>query len=698
MRMYPSFFSRTSSSENAQPIPSLPETPEHAPPHGLPNLGNRTLRVLLSGVCLAWIFWAGAGYVRVTAADSAPTNKASSTTPQPTPAQQFVLAVQQWAVLLEPAKGQPAAVSAELDLLEAKGVPKSWIGQRVRGSIQLPDRWRVEAEIGGEIIQAGRLAQELWIWRPSNQFGVRGLPGLPRFAREPDLLDETQLKPMRLPIRRDYIPMLPLLFTITNSAEMEVNGRMCHPFRIQPLASARKMFEIEDFEMDLWLDISTMRPVQVEYRSLEDGFSGRVLIRNLTVSESLSTADWQLKPEVAARAEKVALSHLDRFLPAAMDVMFSHSAPLPPLTGERRVVREHGKGRLELHDHTRVLFLTGSPEEMGEQHGVLLRNEIQDLVNRVLYGVGVGSSFEKGRWFFGEIERCQARIEPFIPQRYLTEMDALARAARLPVSEVRLANFFPELFHCSGFALFGQATEGGQMYHGRVLDYLRGVGLEQNAVVIVHQPDAGHAWVNVSYAGFVGSVTAMNEHQLSIGEMGGRGEGNWDGVPMSQLMRMVMEQCVDLDEAIALMRRTPRTCEYYYVLADGKTRRAVGIAATPEKFELVWPGQTHPLLPDAFPDTVLLSAGDRYKELVSRVDSGYGRFDEVSARQLMSRPVAMNSNIQSVLFAPETLDLWVAHADSKNVASAARYTHYNLRQLLDRGIRSDITVELLTSE
>ena len=97
----------------------------------------------------------------------------------------------------------------------------------------------------------------------------------------------------------------------------------------------------------------------------------------------------------------------------------------------------------------------------------------------------------RASWFFGEIEDAQARLEPFIDKRHLAEMDALAAAAGVHPQEARLANFFPELFHCSGFAIFGKATKDGRMYHGRVLDYMKGVGLEQNAVVIVHQPDYG---------------------------------------------------------------------------------------------------------------------------------------------------------------------------------------------------------------
>jgi len=44
--------------------------------------------------------------------------------------------------------------------------------------------------------------------------------------------------------------------------------------------------------------------------------------------------------------------------------------------------------------------------------------------------------------------------------------------------------------------------------------------------------------------------------------------------------------------------------------------------------------------------------------------------------------VCMTSNIHSVLFAPETLDFWVANADGENVASATVYRKFNLGELL----------------
>src|SRR5207244_12952066 len=142
----------------------------------------------------------------------------------------------------------------------------------------------------------------------------------------------------------------------------------------------------------------------------------------------------------------------------------------------------------------------------------------------------------------------------------------------------------------------------------------------------VLQPVRGNGGVNVSSAALVGSVTAMNEQRLAMGEVGGRGEGRWDGKPMAQLVREVMEKASTLDEAVEIMRKGPRTCEYYYVISDGRAHKAAGIKATPEIFEVVGPGEAHPQLDSPIKDTVLLSAGDRYRELARRTEEGFGTF------------------------------------------------------------------------
>ena len=171
-----------------------------------------------------------------------------------------------------------------------------------------------------------------------------------------------------------------------------------------------------------------------------------------------------------------------------------------------------------------------------------------------------------------------------MPKRFYEELQGVADGAGLDVQDAIAANFIPELFHCSGFALSGTATKDGTLYHGRVLDYGCDWKLQEHAVLTVSEPDGKIPFVNVTYAGFVGSVTGMNAKQVSIGEMGGKGLGHWDGVPMAFLVRMVLEGAGTLDEAVAVFRDNPRTCEYYYVIADGKTGKGVGMEASWDTF------------------------------------------------------------------------------------------------------------------
>jgi hypothetical protein len=154
---------------------------------------------------------------------------------------------------------------------------------------------------------------------------------------------------------------------------------------------------------------------------------------------------------------------------------------------------------------------------------------------------------------------------------------------------------------------------------------------------------------------------------------------------MALLVRDVLERGNDLDEAISIFRDSPRTCQYFYVVADGKTNRAVGMEASWDKFQLVQPGEANPLLPTPVQDAVLMSAGDRYKELVRRAQAGHGAFDADSARRLMDCPVAMKSNLHDVLFAPRSTKFWIANAShDKQPAANQKYYAFQLTELLTR--------------
>jgi len=346
-----------------------------------------------------------------------------------------------------------------------------------------------------------------------------------------------------------------------------------------------------------------------------------------------------------------------------------------------------GDGWLERIDGMMVLHVQGSPYEMGYQHGALLKEHCQANFNFLLREkaqelIKVGDVKINP---LGLVESIAETQKSFVPDRYHEELQGLADASGLSYKDIRTANFIPELFHCSGFAVMNSATKDGTLYHGRVLDYKCDWRLQEHAVIMVAEPDDGIPFVSITYAGFIGCVTGMNAEKISIGEMGGPGFGHWKGVPMAILMREVIRTAKSIDEAKAVFEDNPRTCVYYYVVADGETNEAIGMATNWKKIVTIGPGESHSLLPTPVEDSVLLSAGARYHKLVERVQNQHGQIDAEAAMHLMDRPVAMSSNLHNVLFAPASSKFWVAHASIDGKPAATQpYHEFQLTELLKR--------------
>ncbi|MBI1387503.1 MAG: peptidase C45 [bacterium] len=374
--------------------------------------------------------------------------------------------------------------------------------------------------------------------------------------------------------------------------------------------------------------------------------------------------------------------------------------------GQAEIIAREGKGYLENLDGQMVLHLKGTPYEMGYQHGVLLKDHVRaNLLSIVDNQTDKGKSpeYQMYKMLRGGMQK---RLMPHIPERYLEEMRGLAEGSGLEYEQILTGNLFPEAFHCSGIALMKQATHDGSLYHVRILDYMTDAGLQEHAVVMIVEPDGYNAYLNVGFAGFMGSVTGMNEKQIGIGEMGGGGQGHWDGEPMAFLIRDALERAGTLDDAMKIFRDTPRTCEYYYVISDAKIPDARGVYATPKQIHFMKPGEPYAMFDvppapaddsggnkslvkgfsiekcdvqttlvgeDGKPvamintppdDAVIISGPDRYKSFTERLTGGdeYGKVDEKRLMELIKRPVSMKGNLHNAIMHPSTLDVWVAVA------------------------------------
>jgi len=382
-----------------------------------------------------------------------------------------------------------------------------------------------------------------------------------------------------------------------------------------------------------------------------------------------------------------------------------------------------GKGTLYRVGQQRLLVLEGTPYEMGLQHGKLMAREVKEDMQAFVHDWAAGDHSTSRE----DLLRIYARLEPFIPQRYKDEMRGIAEGAGVPLEDVHAAHAIPTRFHCSGVAAYGKATADGKLYHTRSLDYSLDIGHEkraqENSVVIVYKPADGIAHAILSWAGFIGCVSGMNEKGISIGEMGSSSKDEtYDGIPMVFMLREALYQGGTLEVALAVVRDAKRTCGYNFIFADGKIPDAAALEVTRSHFRALRASDEENNAPphrgiecvvrrvNHFVSPVLAATQRKvydprvskagswmgYKLITEYVQANYGKLDEYGMIRLLRMYPPEHSCLHQAVFCPSDLKFWAAMAkDPKKVRYAGAqnqvFQRYDLKAILSGGL---IVVEM----
>jgi isopenicillin-N N-acyltransferase-like protein len=335
---------------------------------------------------------------------------------------------------------------------------------------------------------------------------------------------------------------------------------------------------------------------------------------------------------------------------------------------ELQLVDRVGQCALYRSGKVRVILLQGTPYQIGYAEGKLLSADIRKVVTNILFGCKAIDNQKSGFSLLDTLEVAYRKTLPHVPARYREELRGMADGSGMDLHSLELANIFPELFHCSVFTFMNKATKDGKLIHGRVLDYMIGAGLQDYALVMVVKSTDRNTIMLANYTGFIGCVTGMNDQKICVGMMGmGCTEKQpWDGVPMTYLLRHILEEYNNLSQAGDYLVKSPRTCEYAYVISDGKIPDAIAAHAVYNKIELFKPGQAHPLFPTPLPDTIMVSANERYKVLVERTRNNYGKIDLDTVVEMIKCPLAMKSNLHDAIMIPADNIMYLADALSPN--------------------------------
>jgi hypothetical protein len=393
---------------------------------------------------------------------------------------------------------------------------------------------------------------------------------------------------------------------------------------------------------------------------------------------------------------------------------------LYPARGPKLPVNPNEKGYVETIEGTMVLHLKGTPYEMGYQHGALASERAKkvevgfnQLIERAKREVGLPTFASK--LILDVVYRMCLK---HIPERLQREMEGIADGAGIDLQTLHRMHAVSEVTerNCSVFAVWGKATKDGKMYFGRNFDWMMDGGMQDAAALILYEPEEKGMipFASAGYIGLVGVLSGMNMDGVAIGQIGAvTRDQSFAGLPLMLVMRRIVEECHNVDEATAILTKVKRTVGYNYVVADAKanTARAYETCAhhcavfkdndPKETVEYALPIENAVFRADEAMDQTVRSFqacskgypnlpygcnsyDHRYKGMATRIKDNYGRIDSAVALDITKAVAMRDTNLHAVMCNVTDHEIWVAHAKGAEDAWKQPFIRYKLNQLFKR--------------
>ncbi len=203
------------------------------------------------------------------------------------------------------------------------------------------------------------------------------------------------------------------------------------------------------------------------------------------------------------------------------------------------------------------------------------------------------------------------------------------------------------LLGCSAFAAAGSATSNGHLIIGRNFDFEGPEIFDREKSVLFFKPKGRIPFASVAWTGMSGVVTGVNAEGIYVSINAARTEDKGkDGMPVEILVRQILEEAHTLDEAIALVKKTPVMVPDFYLLGDGKSGESAVVERSPTRAEVrrskdVTLLTNHALQPafagDAENDRLkrYMTSGARFRRLEELTKKWHGQIDPKKALEIL---------------------------------------------------------------
>lgn len=235
---------------------------------------------------------------------------------------------------------------------------------------------------------------------------------------------------------------------------------------------------------------------------------------------------------------------------------------------------KHKGGELRYVAGVPVLTVGGTPQEIGEQFGVLAVKNAPGL-DALLVEFLKDTKMEEA---FDGIKLLAGTLKKNLPADHLAELDKAAEVGNLKRDVAYFANTVYDLRTGMGCATLvvdpARSTTDGPLF-GRNFDWIPSKGLIEHTLVVVYRPAGKKAFATVTVCPITGCISGMNEdgvavtiNEIYVKQSKDRPDMNWKGTPTLALFRQVLEECGSVAAAEQFLRDAKRTTTACMTICD----------------------------------------------------------------------------------------------------------------------------------
>ncbi|CAN5381170.1 acyl-CoA--6-aminopenicillanic acid acyl-transferase [soil metagenome] len=376
------------------------------------------------------------------------------------------------------------------------------------------------------------------------------------------------------------------------------------------------------------------------------------------------------------------------------------------------------------------LYVEGDPAELGVFNGKLTKelvmrqeDHFSDQICKMIPSPTYRSFL---KYFIGWFNR---NLDKNVTEEYKQEIYGVSQSASekyqyLGTNYERILNYHAAhdighalqnlaLVGCTSFGTWGSESKDSTMIIGRNFDFYVGDKFAEDKIVAFMHPKSGYRFMTVTWGGFIGAVSGMNEQGLAVTINAAKTKIPYgSATPVSLVTREILQYAKNIDEAIAIAKKRKMFVSESFLVASAADNKAVIIEKTPDALDVYDPHQNHIVCTNHFQGVGLVDTKEniqqvkesaseyRYERLMELLNANGKNTVQKTVSILrdrqglhgadigMGNEKAINQMIahHSIVFEPKKLLVWVSTAPWQ----LGEYVAYDLHTIFAmQGMESD---------